>query len=201
VLVEDRDTDAKLRNEATWLLAWGHFDAGELEAAQGWFQKIVDDKAVHADDAKGVVTALRARADLEQKDPLLAGLLSLVPGLGHVYLGQWGTGLTSAGYNALFLVGAISAFVTGQWGVGLVLAAFELGWYGGGVFGAVAGAYRTNRDVVRNWRDDVLADHGATRELPEMRTVEPFLPGSLSRFTNLGDTPATPTVAPAPAGP
>ncbi|MBI1948694.1 MAG: hypothetical protein HYS27_23610 [Deltaproteobacteria bacterium] len=182
LLVEDGGTEAKLKSEATWLLAWGHFDAGELSEARAYFQQLADAKGVHAEAAKGVVAALDGYDKLETKDPLLAGALSLIPGLGHVYLGQWGIALTSASWNGLFIFAAVSAWLAGDWGVATVLTLMEVGWYAGGVFGAVAGAYRYNRDAVRNWRDEALATWGATRELPGLHAVEGALPGTIVRF-------------------
>ncbi|OGQ12288.1 MAG: hypothetical protein A2138_00055 [Deltaproteobacteria bacterium RBG_16_71_12] len=182
LLVEDGGTEAKLKSEAVWLLAWGHFDAGELTEARAYFQRLVDERDAHAEQAKGVLAALDGYAKLESKDPLLAGALSLIPGLGHVYLGQWGIALTSATWNGLFIFAAVSAWLAGDWGVATVLTLMEVGWYAGGVFGAVAGAYRYNRDAVRNWRDEALASWGQSRELPGLHAVEGALPGTIVRF-------------------
>ena len=182
LLVEDGATEAKLRSEAVWMLAWGHYDAGELTEARAYFQRIVDEEGAHAAEAKGVLEALDGYDKLESKDPLLAGALSFIPGLGHVYLGQWGIALTSATWNGLFIFAAVSAWLAGDWGVATVLTLMELGWYAGGMFGAVAGAYRHNRDAVRNWRDETLVKYGVTRELPDMHAVQGALPGTLIRF-------------------
>lgn len=185
VIVEDPDAPAALREEARWLLAWGHFDAGEFEPAYTLFSELAKSGGPRAEAAAGAAQALLDREGLEQKNPLIAGALSLLPGFGHFYLGRFGVGLTSLVWNGLFIFAAVSAWVTGQWGLALVLTLFEVGWYAGGVFGAVSGAVRHNRDVVRNWRDDMLARFGEGRELPEMhvfdhRTDAP--PGSLVRF-------------------
>src|SRR5688572_4746392 len=150
LLVEDADTEAKLKTQSTWLLAWGHFDAGELQQAAIYFQQLADRKGAHADDAAGVVAMLAQYENLELKDPLLAGALSLIPGLGHFYLGQWGVGATSLVWNGLFIVAAVSAWLAGDYGIAAVLTVFEVGWYAGGIFGAVSGAYRHNRDQVKN---------------------------------------------------
>lgn len=182
LLVEDAGTAPKLKGEATWMLAWGHFDAGELGEARAYFQRVVDENGAHVEEAKGVLSALDGYDKLESKDPLLAGTLSLIPGLGHVYLGQWGIALTSATWNGLFLFAAVTAWLTGDWGVATVLTLMELGWYAGGVFGAVAGAYRHNRDAVRNWRDETIVKYGVSRELPDMHEVKGALPGTLVRF-------------------
>lgn len=182
LLVEDGATEARLKTEATWMLAWGHFDAGELGEARAYFQRIVDENGAHAAEAKGALEALDGYDKLESKDPLLAGALSFIPGLGHVYLGQWGIALTSATWNGLFIFAAVSAWLAGDWGVATVLTIMELGWYAGGMFGAVAGAYRHNRDAVRNWRDETLVKYGMSREMPEMHVVQGALPGTLVRF-------------------
>lgn len=182
LLVEDGATLPPLKMQSRWLLAWGHFDAGELEQARAYFQEIAEQKGEHAEEAAAIVKAIDGRDQVELKDPLLAGVLSLVPGLGHFYLGQWGVGTTSLVWNGLFIVAAVSAWLAGDWGVAAVLTIFELGWYSGGIFGAVAGAYRHNRDAVRNWRDDVLATWGTSRELPDMHQIEKAPPGTLLRF-------------------
>jgi tetratricopeptide (TPR) repeat protein len=185
LLAEDEKIPASLRSEAKWLLAWGHFDAGELDEAYRYFSEIAESGERHADAAKGASQALLDREGIEEKDPLIAGALSIIPGLGHFYLGRYGVGLTSMAWNGLFLAATIHAWVTGAWGVALVLTLFEIGWYAGGIFGAVAGAYRFNRDAVRNWRDEILATYGEGRELPDTFVFEhrtDALPGTLVRF-------------------
>jgi TM2 domain-containing membrane protein YozV len=171
--------------ESTWLLAWGHFDAGELEVALAIFEQIAAGGGRHALDAQGIVAKLKTKESLPTKNPLLAGALSLIPGLGHLYLGQVGVASTSAAWNALFIMAAAIAFLQGNWGPAIILTVFELGWYTGGIFGAMAGAYRHNRDVVRNWRDEILSDYGATRDIPDMHLFQgrnDAPPGSLVRF-------------------
>ena len=90
--------------------------------------------------------------------------------------------MTSLVWNGLFVFATVNAILAGDWGVAAVLTLFELGWYSGGIFGAVAGAFRHNRDVVKNWRDDVLLKYGASRELPDLKEVERAAPGTIIRF-------------------
>ncbi len=182
LIVEDKETDAALATQSRWLLAWGHFDAGELDKAREIFQGIASSTSPFAKDAQGVVDAIEKKGELETKDPLVAALLSIVPGGGHFYLGQWGTGFTSLTWNALFIFAAVSAWITGDWGIATVLTFAELGWYSGSMFGAIAGAFRHNRDVVKNWRDETLTTYGASRALPELHDVQDQPPGSLLRF-------------------
>ena len=182
LIVEDPESDATLSGQSRWLLAWGHFDAGELEKARDLFAGIASSNSPWAKEAQGVVDAIDKKGELDTKDPLIAALLSVVPGGGHFYLGQWGTGFTSLTWNALFIFAAVTAWITGDWGIAVVLTFAELGWYSGSMFGAVAGAFRHNRDVVKNWRDETLATYGASRALPELHEIEGQPPGSLVRF-------------------
>jgi hypothetical protein len=182
LLSADEDAEQQLRLQSRWLLAWGHFDAGELEQARELFAGLAAAGGPHAADARGVVDAIDRKGELPLKDPLVAALLSVVPGGGHFYLGQWATGATALSWNALFVFAAVSAWVAGEWGLAAVLTFAELGWYAGSMFGAIAGAYRHNRDAVRNWRDDVLANHGADRALPELHTLGDAAPGSIVRL-------------------
>jgi hypothetical protein len=182
LIVEDPDADRALVGDSRWLLAWGHFDAGELEKARDLFATIAGTSSPYAKDAQGVVDAIDQKGELDTKDPLLAALFSIVPGGGHAYLGQWGTALTSLTWNALFIFAAVSAWISGDWGIAVVLTFAELGWYAGSMFGAIAGSFRHNRDVVLNWRDETIATWGTNRALPEVHTVEDQLPGTLLRF-------------------
>jgi tetratricopeptide (TPR) repeat protein len=95
-----------------------------------------------------------ALADIDaapHRSPAVAGVLAaLVPGLGHVYNGEVTTGLAAFIWNAAFIFGVVDSFRHGQLGAGVVLLVVESLWYGGAVFGAIAGAYRYNRDARLN---------------------------------------------------
>ncbi len=183
LIVEDPEADAMLVGQSRWLLAWGHFDAGELEKARALFAGIAASDSPYAKDAQGVVDSIDKKGELDTKDPLIAALCSLIPGGGHAYLGQWGTALTALTWNALFIVAAVQAWLTGDWGVAIVLTFAELGWYAGSMFGAIAGTFRHNRDVVMNWRDETIATYGVQRGLPELHTLQDQPPGTLLRFS------------------
>jgi hypothetical protein len=161
LLSEDTEAAMFLREEATWLLAWGHFDAGELEIAKALFESIAKGGGRYSALAQGVVAGIAEKDDLPP------------------------VGITAISWNVLFIVAAIVAWVQGQYGPAIVLTVLELGWYGGSIFGALSGAYKYNRDVVRNWRDRLLADYGQGRELPQMDAFQgrhDAKPGTLVRF-------------------
>jgi hypothetical protein len=98
--------------------------------------------------ARSVETAAERIHGAPRKSPALAGILSAVlPGLGHAYLGEPGPAAAAFTVNAVFIWAAVDAFRARQYGIGAAALAIESLWYGGAVFGAVAGAHRQRRDV------------------------------------------------------
>ena len=49
-----------------------------------------------------------------------------------------------------------------------VLGVVGLGWYSGGVYGAIAGAMQHNRDLIYNWREKTLLHYGEKRQVPDL---------------------------------
>jgi hypothetical protein len=102
--------------------------------------------------------AARALALAPRKSPALAGALSAVlPGLGQVYDGELAAGGAALAVNGLFVWATVDAFRGRHLGLGAAALAIESLWYGGTIFGAVAGAHRYNRDA----RAAVLDELGA----------------------------------------
>jgi putative component of membrane protein insertase Oxa1/YidC/SpoIIIJ protein YidD len=83
-------------------------------------------------------------ARLPRKNPKVAGLLGLIPGLGYLYDGYPQTAISSLIVNGLFMAGTYKAFSSGNKPLGTVLGLFTLGWYGGNVTGSVSSARRRN---------------------------------------------------------
>jgi TM2 domain-containing membrane protein YozV len=169
-----------LRAEAAFLLGLSYVEGEGYAKAQRLFQDPRLQAGPRAPLARALSNALKERDRLPQKSPLLAFFLSLLPGLGHFYLGQWAVGFTAALWNGLFIFGAVDAWVQRNWGVAIILTLLELTFYGGNVFGAVSGAFKYNRDQELNWRDSVRAQYEAALRLDDPRAGTP--PGSLVRF-------------------
>jgi tetratricopeptide (TPR) repeat protein len=129
-------------DRARYLLGWALLSQGNGEQAAAAFA------AISPFPQQGPLTeAARSWGALPRKSPLLAGVLSLVPGAGHVYLGQPAVGLAALAWNGLFSYALYESIRADQVGVAVLLGALELLWYSGTVFGAVSGAHKYNRDV------------------------------------------------------
>lgn len=95
---------------------------------------------------------------IPQKSPGVAGALSIIPGLGHFYLEEWGVGIVAMLWNGAFIFATADSFVAGRYGQGALLGLLELVWYGGTIFGAVSGAHRFNRDALLIVREGLRED-------------------------------------------
>jgi tetratricopeptide (TPR) repeat protein len=97
----------------------------------------------------GLITDLLTEGkNTSYKSPTTAGLLSaILPGSGHFYDERYQDGAYSFLLNALFIAGAWKSFDSGNYGLGGLLTLVELGWYTGGIYGAVGGAHKYNRQI------------------------------------------------------
>lgn len=103
---------------------------------------------------------------LPGKSPTLAGILSLVPGLGHIYLEEYSIALTAFVWNGLFGYATYDAFQRGHHGMGTLLAAMSLLWYSGTMYGAIAGAHRYNRDARLGFLEGLDREVGLDVDFP-----------------------------------
>lgn len=183
-LAEARSTAVdmpEIINEATFLLGWARFARKDWNGARAAFYNAANSTGPRAAVAATLVKRLDERGDFSRKDPLVAGALSLIPGVGHMYLGMWNVGIAALTWNALFAFATGWSIATGQWGVAAVLGVFEMSWFSGTMFGALNGAMRYNHDVEQNWIDEVSGAFGRSRRLGSIRQA-PDLPGSFSRL-------------------
>ncbi len=81
---------------------------------------------------------------LKRKNRSLAGLLSVIPGLGYVYTGKYQTGIASFVVNSLLIWGTCESFSKGNKGIGFVLGFFGLGFYSGNIYGSINSASNYN---------------------------------------------------------
>lgn len=133
-----------------WSLVLANRDAEALPAFM----------AARGDDPLGLgaarlVDVFGQLQSLPHREPVLAALLGLIPGAGHLYVGDPGSALSALLWNGVFLVALWQAVVAKQWSIGAVLGIFEAMWYGGSVIGAMTGAHRFNRDARINALEDL----------------------------------------------
>jgi hypothetical protein len=103
---------------------------------------------------------------LDLKSPRTAGALSIVPGLGHVYLGRKKDAFVAFLITGATALAAWECFDEGQEALGGLVILAGSGFYGGSMYGAVSGAHKHNRRVregfARRLREGVEIGLGAS---------------------------------------
>lgn len=128
--------------------------------------------------ADGIEKSIREKRESRYKSPETAGALSaLLPGSGQFYIERYQDAVYSFLLNSLFILGAYKAYDQRNYALGGLLTLFEIGWYTGGIYGAVGGAHKHNRGI-----DEGHFQNGI-REM-NLRQSEIGRPGGLSvQFT------------------
>jgi hypothetical protein len=149
-----------------------------LGLARYWAAEQDFAKAAAALDAipKGYGDAERARqiaaylrtVEAPSKSPALAGVLSIVPGLGHVYIEEYGSGLVAFLWNGAFIYALVDSILDKNVGQAILIGLLESVWYSGTIFGAVSGAHRFNRDALR------IVEDGFTQDVDQLGDKTPW---------------------------
>lgn len=105
---------------------------------------------------------------IPRKRPVLAGALSIVPGLGHFYIEEYGAGIWAMAFNGAFIYAIVDSLASRKYGQATLITLVETIWYTGTIFGAVAGAHRFNRDARR------IVQDGINKDLDTMQDQSPW---------------------------
>jgi tetratricopeptide (TPR) repeat protein len=94
---------------------------------------------------------------IPRRSPTLAGIMSAaVPGMGHLYVGEYKDALTSFLLNAAFIAGTVIAAREGYPVLSGIMAFFEFGWYAGGIISSARRAAKFNRRQEALWTEETL---------------------------------------------
>ena len=120
--------------------------------------KLVPSASAAYDDAQRIRLYVD-QLELPTKSPVAAGVLSIVPGLGHFYIEEYSSGMVALLWNGAFIYALVDSIIDGRYGQAALIGLVESVWYTGTIFGAVAGAHRFNRDARR------VVERGVGRDL------------------------------------
>jgi putative component of membrane protein insertase Oxa1/YidC/SpoIIIJ protein YidD len=84
-------------------------------------------------------------AQLKDKSPTTAGILSMVPGMGYAYTGHKQTAISALVINGLLTYATISNVNTKNHGMAALTGVFNLSFYIGSIYGGVNSAKRYNQ--------------------------------------------------------
>lgn len=130
--------------KAFYALGVLYAEIGKPEEAKENFKKLKENSA-YIDLSKRLTEEVDQYRATKKKNPTAAGILAIIPGLGHLYCERPGDALVSFLVNGLFIWGTVESFRQEQYVLGGILAFFESGWYMGNIYSAVGSAYKYNR--------------------------------------------------------
>ncbi len=170
--------DVDVRDEAHYRLGWIYIETAAWEKARTAFAAISGENRIRY-RLERLSAELDREGRLPRKDPTLAGLLSIVPGAGQLYVGRQQDALVAFLVNAGLIMAAYEAFDREMYALGAVVSFVEIGFYAGNIYGAVSGAHKFNRktrldfieELKRNSRISLSADPQAEKWLLSVRVA------------------------------
>jgi len=130
--------------KAVYAMGILYSENGMLEKARESFQRLEENPS-YSQLSQELVENVDAHKKGKRKSPVAAGIMAIIPGLGHLYCERPRDALVSFLVNGLFTWGAVESFRQRQNVLGGILAFFELGWYLGNIHSAVGSAHKYNR--------------------------------------------------------
>jgi len=139
-----------VQDEARYRIGWIYMEAAMWEKAGIFFNKISEENR-EPYRMEQLSEQLSRTADIPQKNPGVAGALSVIPGAGFLYCGRYRDGITAFLFNSALMFGAYTAFDKDNPALGSVIALVEAGFYAGNFYGAVSSAHKYNRKQNRDF--------------------------------------------------
>ncbi|MBA3011121.1 MAG: tetratricopeptide repeat protein [Proteobacteria bacterium] len=145
-LTEDVDTKDKIYQELAriHISTSANLDTNTLETAQNYLSLISPGNAEHFGVDRQHKTLEQAQT-APQKNPVLSGIFSIIPGGGFLYCGRYKDALVSFCLNAGLMVAAYEAFDNDNTALGGVITFVETGFYTGNIHGAITAAHKYNK--------------------------------------------------------
>lgn len=167
VSLEDHQTAIKVLNhlaetshhiviidEAHYRAGWIYLQLNDMETARTRFQMI----SPQNQDLFRMQTMndeLSREKLFPQKNPRLAGFLSILPGAGFAYCERYQDALVAFLLNAGLIFAAYESFDSGNEALGGVIAFVGTGFYAGNIYGAVSSAHKYNRASHQRFLEDL----------------------------------------------
>jgi tetratricopeptide (TPR) repeat protein len=157
--------DENIKDEAYYRIGWIYIETASWENARLYFEKI-SPKNRDKFRLKKLADELDKKTLIPQKDPKLAGFLSIIPGGGYLYCERYQDALIAFLLNGGLIYAAYESFDKGHGALGGLITFVGFGFYAGNIYGAVTSAHKFNRKetgkfiykLKKNTRVDLSAD-------------------------------------------
>ena len=136
--------DEDIKDEAYYRIGWIYIETASWDNARQHFEKI-SPKNRQKFRLERLADELDKETLIPQKDPNLAGFLSIIPGGGYLYCERYQDALIAFLLNGGLIYAAYESFDEGHGALGGLLTFVGFGFYAGNIYGAVTSAHKFNR--------------------------------------------------------
>ena len=143
LIVDQHDKD-----DISYQMGWLFIETKQFTSAKNCFYEVKNQSTYPIDE---IISTLEERKNLSRKKPYIAGVLSIVPGLGQIYCGRYRDALLSMIVNGIIGWAAWESFDNEQPAQGTLFTFFGFGFYSGNIYGAASSAIKFNRRTYENW--------------------------------------------------
>ncbi|OQY00809.1 MAG: hypothetical protein B6I26_05890 [Desulfobacteraceae bacterium 4572_130] len=141
--------DNNLKDRIYSFLAWIYLKRAEfmetnaLDKADSYITKIskIGEKKFHKNEIKKHIINIKIQ---DKKSPTIAGIASIIPGLGFLYCERYRDAFVSFLLNTTLILASHKSFQNGNNALGGVLSFIETGFYSGNIYGAISSAKKYN---------------------------------------------------------
>lgn len=150
--------DENIQDEAYYRIGWLYIEMASWEKAKNYFSKI---SAPNKDTyrLKRLAVDLDKEKIIPQKNPRLAGVLSVIPGAGFLYTERHQDALIAFLLNGALMYAAYEAFDNNNDALGGIITLVEFGFYTGNIYGAVSSAHKYNRTKTGRFIQKLMENH------------------------------------------
>jgi tetratricopeptide (TPR) repeat protein len=154
LLIQTKDNNIK--DKSCFILGWLMLQYGDrirtgthqaikpIEQARKYFSQI-SEEGKKKYSINTLINSLDSINSIKQKNPKVAGALSIIPGAGFLYCERYRDALVSFLLNSALIIASYQSFQNDNPYLGGAIAFFETGFYTGNIYGSISSAHKYNK--------------------------------------------------------
>ena len=136
--------DKTVADKAWHQIGWLYLESGDFDQARAAFDRISPAGRSNF-DMETLDSGIKGLAAMPRKNPVTAGILSLIPGGGYLYCGRTQDALIAFLFTGAFAAGAAESFDQDLYVLGGMMSLAGLGFYSGSMYGGISSAHKFNQ--------------------------------------------------------